>query len=190
MNISQHAPQVTAVPPMLYDTAVTIRPARPDDVQAILDMHRRLSSNSLYLRYLVPYLPDYVPAHLRAVCRQSPQQGATLVAVHEGQVIGFGYYIIKPEQPDTAEPALLIEDQFQGQGIGKRLLNQLITAARAQGVIFFDALTHNTNQRMLRLLNRSGQQVGRQRDGSHVAILLSLKNDTPTRHFQPEVGIS
>jgi len=61
MNVSQHAPQVTAVPPMLYDTAVTIDPAHPDDVPAILDMHQRLSSNSLYLRYLVPYVPAYIP---------------------------------------------------------------------------------------------------------------------------------
>jgi GNAT superfamily N-acetyltransferase len=174
MNISQHAPQVTAVPPMLYDTAVTIRPARLDDVKSILDMHRRLSSNSLYLRYLVPYLPDYVPAHLRDICRQSPQQGAALVAIRENQVIGFGYYIIKPEQPDTAEPALLIEDKFQGQGIGKRLLNQLITAARAQGVYFFDALAHSSNRPMLHLLRRSGQPVNSKRDGSHMAILLSL----------------
>lgn len=173
-NTARHEPYLATRPQMLYDTAVTIRLARPEDVPSVLAMHQRLSSNSLYLRYLVPYLPDYVPAHLRDICRLSPQQGAALVAVYETQVIGFGYYVIKPEQPDTAEPALLIEDKFQGRGIGGWLLNRLIATARAQGVYYFDALAHSGNRPMLHLLRRSGQPVHSRRDGSHTAILLSL----------------
>ena len=178
-NIVHSEPYLSTRPQLLYDTAVTIRPARPEDVPSILAMHQRLSSNSLYLRYLVPYLPDYVPAHLHDICHQSPKQGAALIAVREGQVIGFGYYVIKPEQPDTAEPALLIEDKFQGQGIGGRLFNHLITVARAQGVSYFDALAHSSNRPMLHLLRRNGQPVHSQRNGSHTAILLALAANGP-----------
>jgi GNAT superfamily N-acetyltransferase len=158
----------------LRDTAVTIRPIRSDDVQPILDMHQRLSSDSMFLRYLVPYLPTYIPAHLYQICNQPAGQGTALVAIHDAQIIGLGYYVVKPEQPNTAEPALLIEDRFQGQGIGRRLFNRLITTARAQGIYFFDALMHSSNRSMLRLLRHSGHPFNSERDGSYTAVLLSL----------------
>lgn len=153
---------------------IIIRAARPDDVQPILDMHRRLSADSLYLRYLVPYMPSYIPAHVRHICSRPVDQGTTLVISKGDQIIGFGYYVINAAQPDTAEPALLIEDNFQGRGLGRRLLDCLITAARAQGVRFFDALTHHSNRQMLNLLRGSSGQVKSQLDGSHIAVLLSL----------------
>jgi acetyltransferase len=164
----------TFIPQRLYDTAVTFRPARPDDVKAIMEMHQRLSSNSLYLRYLVPYLPDYVLAHVREICAQPVRKGAALVAIRQGKVIGFGYYVIKPGQPNTAEPALLIEDQSQGKGIGGEMFQRLIAMSCAQGVTYFDALAHSTNRPMLHLLRRSGQPLKSNRDGSHTAVFLSL----------------
>jgi GNAT superfamily N-acetyltransferase len=178
-DFTRHGPYLEATQRVMGDTAVTIRPVRPEDMQSILEMHQRLSSNSLYLRYLVPYLPDYIPAHLRDICTLSADQGAALVATIGAQVIGLGYYMIKPEQPDTAEPALLIEDRFQGQGIGSRLLHRLMMTARNQGVRFFDALTHSSNRPMLHLLRRNGRPIHSKRDSSHMAILLSLTtNDT------------
>lgn len=156
------------------ETAVAIRPAHPNDVQAILDMHDRLSTDSLFLRYLVPYVPSRLAAHIHDICTRPAAQGQALVATSGTQVVGFGFYVVRPKQPDTAEPALLVEDRFQARGIGGRLFNRLITAARGQGVRYFDALAHASNRQMLRLLRRSGRQVSSAVDSGCVAVLLSL----------------
>jgi len=164
------------------ETAVTIRPIQPNDFQPILDMHQRLSMDSLFLRYLVPYIPGYLPTHLRHICRRPAGQGFGLVATTGTQIVGLGYYVIKPEQPDTAEPALLIEDQFQGQGIGGRMLDQLVTVARGQGVHFFDALTHSSNRSMRHLLHRRGQLISSQFEGGHIRSFLSLASNVYKQH--------
>ena len=153
---------------------VLIRPATPADVQPILEMHERLSADTLYLRYLVPYRPVYLPAHVQEICSRPAGAGAALVAVSGGEVIGFGYYVVDAARPDTAEPALLIEDRYQGLGLGRRLFTQLLAAARKQGIAYFDAFAHSSNRRMLRLLRHSGREIDRTLDGGHVAVVLAL----------------
>lgn len=155
-------------------TAVAFRPARPDDVEPILNMHQRLSTNSLFMRYLVPYAPARLVAHLHDICTLPTDQGSALVAVHGGEVVGLGYYLVEPAQPATAEPALLIEDRYQGRGIGRRLLARLITAARRRGVRCFAALTHPNNWPMLHLLHDSGRPASSRFDGGLVAVHLAL----------------
>lgn len=155
-------------------TAVAIRPARPDDVQPLLDMHRRLSTKSLFMRYLVPYAPARLAAHLQDICAQPCEQGAALVAEQGSQVVGLGYYVVEPGRPNTAEPALLIEDRYQGRGIGRQLLGRLITVARHRGLRCFNALTHPDNRPMLHLLHDSGRRVSSRFDGGLVAVQLAL----------------
>lgn len=159
------------------ETAVTIRPVHPRDVQPILDMHQRLSSNTLFLRYLVPYLPAQLPKHLQHICSRADTQSTGLAACCGSQIVGFGYYVIKPAQPDTAELALLIEDRFQGQGIGSNLLDRLISSARAQGVRFFDALTHSSNRQMHHLLDRTGRLISSCPESGQIVSVLALENE-------------
>lgn len=156
---------------------VEIRPARPEDLDSVLRMHERLSSNTLFLRYLVPYVPGPVPGHLRDVLNRPVEEGEVLVAVQGAEVIGLGYYVVRSNRPDTAEPALLIEDRFQGQGIGGRLLAQLIHAAQARGIQYFDAMAHASNGPMLHLLRRSGDPTHTERDGSVLTMLVALDDD-------------
>jgi GNAT superfamily N-acetyltransferase len=181
-DFTRHGPYLEMMRRAPGETAVTIRPIQPDDLQPILEMHRRLSTDSLFLRYLVPYTPTYLPKHLQHICHRPAAQGLGLVALAGAQVVGLGYYVIKPGQPDTAEPALLIEDRFQGQGIGGRMLDQLVTAARAQGVCFFDAFTHSSNRPMRHLLHRRGQLISSQLEGGHINSFLSLTTDVYRQH--------
>ncbi|HMN30475.1 MAG TPA: GNAT family N-acetyltransferase, partial [Caldilineaceae bacterium] len=62
-----------------------------------------------------------------------------------------------PHEPrPTAEPGILVEDRFQGQGIGRRLWRQLHDQARADRIAQLRVFLAPNNQPMLRLLQGSG----------------------------------
>jgi acetyltransferase len=65
----------------------------------------------------------------------------------------------RPRRSDTADFALIIADKWQGQGIGRLLLAQLIDIGRKEGVrrIMGDILPDNA--RMKRLCHEMGFQV-------------------------------
>jgi GNAT superfamily N-acetyltransferase len=67
------------------------------------------------------------------------------------QLIGVGRY--EPsEEPDAAEVALVVEDGWQGRGLGAILLETVLAAAEARGIRRFRAYVLAENHRMLRLL--------------------------------------
>jgi GNAT superfamily N-acetyltransferase len=77
-----------------------------------------------------------------------------LVAVDD-TLVGWGSISQLGSEP-SVELTLLVEDAYQGRGIGRRLLQALIEAARARGYAFMMADLLPGNVRMLRLLESTG----------------------------------
>ena len=146
---------------------VTIRPLRLEDVPAIDAMHDRLSKESMYSRYFTAQKPSLTSileqAHL------SSSRGAGFVAILQNQpqeIVGLAYYVCSQEDIRVAEPALLIEDRFQGQGLGKMMMDYLVCEAQAHAVGYFQSYVFPANQRVLRILEHSGLPMERHyRDG-------------------------
>ena len=67
------------------------------------------------------------------------------------EIIAVVRYARKPGD-ERAEYAALVEDRWQGQGIGASLTHRLIEVARGNGVRFFYAFVKGTNKRMLNVL--------------------------------------
>ena len=115
---------------------VTVRPIQAHDVGLIDAMHGRLSPDSLYDRYQQPRSPTQ--GEIAAVCRMSPEKGAGFVATVPQQgdrIVGLAYYLREAQaQQPTAEPGILIEDQLQGQGIGRTLWQQMHYHAQANQI--------------------------------------------------------
>jgi RimJ/RimL family protein N-acetyltransferase len=131
-----------------------IRPIRPDDEPRLGDLYERLSRHTAYQRFftVLRRLPsdwyhffanvDYVRRLALVVERE------TVAGV---QLIGVGRY--EPaEEPDTAEVAFVVEDGWQGRGLGGILLEAVLGAADARGIRRFRAYVQADNHRMLRLL--------------------------------------
>jgi RimJ/RimL family protein N-acetyltransferase len=138
---------------------VTLRPFHPRDIVSILEMHRRSSMTSLFYRYLRSYHPTF--EELQRLYQLDEENGVTLVAVVEfpwETVVGVAnYYIIdRTPQSVTAEPAFLIEDRFQGQGLGRALFTCLIRHALSQGISDFQFYIEPGNKRMMHVIRRSG----------------------------------
>lgn len=140
---------------MLKDGAsARIRPIRPDDEPRLVDLYDRLSRHTAYQRFftVMRRLPtdwyhffanvDYV-RRLALVAERETVAGP--------QLIGVGRY--EPsEDPDLAEVAFVVEDGWQGRGLGGVLLESVLRAADARGIRRFRAYVLADNYRMLRLL--------------------------------------
>ncbi|MBI5671402.1 MAG: N-acetyltransferase [Chloroflexi bacterium] len=138
-------------------TPVTLRLMRPDDAPLLLDMHHRLSESSIYFRYLRYRIPTL--EQLAKLTQMTPDVGLGIVATIETPVetiVGHAYYIVETDDQTTAEPAVLVEDRFQGRGLGRALLDILSAVAWEQGIEVFNALVHPSNEQLLGIVRRSG----------------------------------
>jgi RimJ/RimL family protein N-acetyltransferase len=153
-------------------TQVHLRPIRPEDEAALTALYDRLSPQTAYQRFFsvmrrLP--PDW--AHILA--NVDYDRRMAIVAVGEGnEVIGVARYAYDP-RADEAEIAVVIEDRWQGRGLGKRLLGELIGYAAARGIRRLRAYVLADNVRMLGLLRRAAIILDRKRESGVVSLLLA-----------------
>jgi len=150
-------PQALAQWTRLDDGApVLIRPIRADDADRLVALYARLSRTSAYHRFftVLPRLPE---AWARRLADVDYDRRLALVAEREGPdgVALIGVARWEPaDEPDTVEVALVVEDPWQGHGLGARLFQALLDAAAARGVRRYVAYVLGDNRRMLGLLAR------------------------------------
>ncbi len=146
--------QWVAQPSQQDKNDVIVRPIQLGDANLIFEMHQRLSPDSLYYRYLQyrrPTLDEFA-----AVCHLDPAKGAGFVATTQRNgeiVVGIAYYVREAHaQQPTAEPGILVEDSFQGQGIGRSLWQRMQQHALVNRIQRRRVLCHPNNQRVVRLV--------------------------------------
>jgi AcrR family transcriptional regulator/RimJ/RimL family protein N-acetyltransferase len=133
---------------------VWIRMSRPEDADAVAAMHDRCSERSRYQRYFS--LADWRGVRLHRLA--GGHRGATVVVMSEdGAIIGLGNVFPDPsEGSGAAEIALIVEDAYQGRGVGKKLLQVLIYFAMRLEFTEVVASVLAENKGMLKLLESSG----------------------------------
>ncbi|HEX9747379.1 MAG TPA: GNAT family N-acetyltransferase [Methylomirabilota bacterium] len=140
-----------------------IRPIRPDDEPRLVDLYERLSRHTAYQRFFT-VLRRLPPDWYHFFANVDYVRRLALVAERETvagvQLIGVGRY--EPgEEPDTVEVAFVVEDGWQGRGLGGILLDAVLGAAEARGIHRFSAYVQADNHRMLRLLSTRTRVEGR-----------------------------
>ena len=141
-------------------TKIIIRPIRPDDADDLQAAFQRLSMESIYLRFLSfkKELSDEEARQL-ATLDYSSRMAFVAIIQENGQemVVGVSRYALPDtSHPETAETAVVVEDKYQGRGIGKLLLWRLVHYAREQGIHFLCGNLQIGNNTMLTLVERSG----------------------------------
>jgi RimJ/RimL family protein N-acetyltransferase len=141
---------------------VTLRPIRDDDVDRLRRLFFRLSPRTVYLRFFQPVKrpAEKMLHHLAEVDHDRRQ---AIVAEHDDEIIGVVRYDVTTGT-GTAEVAVLVEDAWQGHGLGKRLLRRLALDARDHGVVELTATVLGENQRALRLAHRVAPETRRELD--------------------------
>ena len=166
-------------------SSLIFRPVQANDVDLILEMHQRLSAETIYNRYLSPRLPTR--QEIVRLCELGEANGRVLVAVAAGKrtaVVGLAYYIVS--EAHVAETALLVEDRYQGQGLGKQLLHQLACLALVQGIYYFDALVLPSNKPMLHLLHHVGLVIQNRLDYGTREMRVQLTAVPPSAPFEAQ----
>jgi GNAT superfamily N-acetyltransferase len=130
--------------------AVCIRAVSPWDEEGLRGMFSRLSKKTIYQRFHMPY--PRVPGWALASFMRADDQAASLVAVVGDEIVGHAIYV-RSDSGREAEFALVVEDRWQSQGVGKRLLTQLSERARHRGVETFTGEVLGENRRVLGLLD-------------------------------------
>jgi len=141
-------------------TPIIIRPIRPDDAEDLQDSFQRLSMQSIYLRFLSfkKELTDEEARYL-ATLDYTTRMAFVATCKENGKEIVVGvarYALIDTGHPEIAEAAVVVDDKYQGRGIGKLLLWRLVRYARAKGIHSLRGNLQIGNDRMLDLVRRSG----------------------------------
>ena len=169
---------------LIDGSTVEIRPAGPDDTEAVRAMHAALSPRNAYLRFF-NLSPLNAEREARRVCREPGPAHAALLAWLDGELAGVASY--EPAgRPGIAEIALAIPDRLHGRGIGTLLLEHLVSIARQRKLHAFTAVTLAENAAMLAVFTAVGlgaaghrRQIGR--PGDEVLLTFPLPADADRR---------
>ena len=150
-------------------TVVRVRAVSPGDARALQRLHARCSGHTIEQRFFGPLgeLPDKKAARLSraegadrlALAALDPDGGDEIAAVVRFERVAGGEL-----SGETAEYAALVEDRWQGRGLGRALTERLVGAARGRGIRCLYALVTPGNERMLRLLRGLGLPTRRCRE--------------------------
>jgi RimJ/RimL family protein N-acetyltransferase len=134
---------------------VRIRPIRTTDAGLLTEAFERLSPESRRLRFLAPK-HSLTSAEVRYFTDVDHHDHEALVAVHPltGRGIGVARYVRHRDDPDAAEFAVTVVDEWQGRNLGAALVTRLMARATSEGVSRFTALISTDNMRMRRLLKK------------------------------------
>ena len=154
---------------------VEIRALKPDDRSDFSAAIDRTSARSIYRRFFSAKR-DFTPQEVVFFLNVDFVSQVALVAVVEEAgrkaIVGAGRYFIT--QPNRAEVAFAVIDQYQGQGIGKALMRHLAAIGREVGLeeLFAEVLPDNTA--MLKVFERSGYSITTKRGAAAVQVTFRL----------------
>ena len=134
---------------------VLIRQVQPADGPLLADGFARLSGESRRMRFLARK-DRLSAAELRYFTDLDHRDHEALCALDQadGRGVGVARYVRDAEDPDAAEIAVTIIDDWQGRGLGTELVAQLSERARCEGIRRFTAVVAADNPAMAGLLRK------------------------------------
>jgi acetyltransferase len=158
-----------------------LRPVRPEDEGALVDMLRRSSREDVRLRFFGA-LKEFNHPFAARLTQIDYDREMALVAVLPGSAELFGVARLSTDpDKEAAEFAVMVRSDMKGTGLGYSLMCQILNYARESGIgrVFGDVLREN--DRMLRMARELGfviQQPDEESDT--VTVEISLAPPTAT----------
>ena len=157
-------------------TPIVIRLIRPDDKEALKSAFNELSPHSNFCRFLTP-VASLSKAQLKYLT-ETDNKNHLALCVHNLDFTGIAVarYIKIKDEPNTAEIAITILDDYQNKGLGTKLLRFLIEAATENGIKKFIGFVLEENRVMIKILEKFGAKLMRDEKD----VLKAEMNLTPT----------
>jgi GNAT superfamily N-acetyltransferase len=158
---------------------VRLRPVVPEDKAALVEGFHRLSPESRYRRFMAPIaeLSEEQLAELTEV-DYSDRFAWMAFSLDEAGTPGMGVsrYVRDGTDPEVAEAAVTVIDDYQGRGLGRLLLELLGAVALENGIKRFRGFALEDNRPILELLQRLGAELSHDSPG-----VLRFELDLPAR---------
>ena len=139
-----------------------LRPIRPEDEAALVELLRRSSAEDVRMRFLrtISEFPHALAARLSQIDydREMAFVACPVTAGERGEIDGAARLAADPDG-DSAEFGIMVRSDLAGRGIGHRLMQELLAYADTRGIrrVFGDVLREN--HRMLKLAGDFGFTV-------------------------------
>jgi GNAT superfamily N-acetyltransferase len=157
---------------------VEIRPLALTDRKGLADAFSRLSEETRRRRFrgLASQLGERDLDRLTRIDHHD-HEALAAIAPSTGRIVGVARYIALPDDPGVAEVAIAVDDEWQGQRVGRRLLSALVDRARGEGITRLLAYVGADNRPVLGWIARAGG-AAEAHDGD--ATVYSIPLDRPT----------
>jgi acetyltransferase len=163
-------------------TPVTIRPIRPEDEPLMVTFHKSLSDETVHLRYFGFLGSDALIAHERLVqiCFSDYDREVTLVvethqaASDQRKIIAVAS-LIKSYGVNEAEVDIVVSDDWQGKGLGTKLLRDLIAIGCKEGLERIVGYILPQNYVMQRICRKLGLTLGYNSSQDALAAEIDLR---------------
>jgi GNAT superfamily N-acetyltransferase len=153
---------------------ISIRPIRPGDGPELQAAYDRLSPRSQYHRFLAPK-PHLSRSETRYLVNVDGHNHAALVATpvdDDCAIVAVARYVRLPDDPQAAEFAIVVGDEWHGRGVASALMVRLAEMARAHGITRFRATMLAENGPAHRMVRRIPGRIVRER---HAGIVDELE---------------
>jgi len=134
---------------------VKLRPIAPEDKSLLLAIFQRLGKESRYRRFSRSFR-ELPPTLLTYFTEVDHSDREAIIALEPGssQPLGVARYVRLSDDPEAAEVAVAVIDDWQRRGLAPVLLTELSGRAQHAGVRRFVALVRADNRDALALFRR------------------------------------
>jgi RimJ/RimL family protein N-acetyltransferase len=158
-------------------TRILLRQVEAGDKARLSVALARLSQETIRRRFLAAK-PNFSAAELRYLTEVDGHNHlalAAFLAEDPETIVGVARCVRLPDEPATAEFAIVVGDALQGRGLGTLLARELAAAARAAGIRRFAATMLSDNDAVRRLMGTISAHLERDRiDGGLREVVIDL----------------
>jgi GNAT superfamily N-acetyltransferase len=179
-------------PVWAWRAPVRVRRVRCGDALALIDFYASLSQTSRRRRFLG--FAQVGDGLARRMCGPDHRHAEGFIAEilggdQDGSIVG--HLCLEPTDEGAEEVAVAVSDDYQGQGIGRRLLEAGIDWARFRRVPFLTATAFADNVAILRLLlSVAPNAIVRQGGCGLVDVLVPLEPPRSLLEAAPRLGVT
>ncbi|NEU63444.1 GNAT family N-acetyltransferase [Paenibacillus sp. LK1] len=110
----------------------------------------------------------------KAIVDEYLSRGVCFIAEYEGEMVGE--FVLLKTRPETVEIVnIAVQEELQGQGVGKHMIKEAIEAARKLGGRTIEIGTGNSSFHQLKLYQRCGFRI------------IGVDRDFFVKHYEEEI---
>jgi acyl-CoA hydrolase/RimJ/RimL family protein N-acetyltransferase len=160
---------------------IVVRPVRLTDEQPLQDLFYRLSDDSTHRRFL-SFKRRHPHEEMQSLVDLDYEQNMALLAeLPEGErerIVAMARYDLD-RATNLADIAFVVRDEWQGRGVGTRLMRRMIEIACAHGIAGFTADVLAINKPMIAVFQNSGLKLDLELDHDVYHLTARFGTDRP-----------